>query len=123
MLTPEELAYMRETQTATRPTEAALVRRTQGTTPSGGRGSVDAEAVPVDVRLDGRESNVPPQVVAVVGGGQAVKVTMDLVEVRSGDLIRVSATEVYQVVTEADPDEWATAQVVWARRTVWPSRG
>lgn len=121
MLDPEDLAFMRETQAEARPTPAELIRVTQGTTPSGGRGNNRAEPVPVNVRLDGRDQEVPAQVTALVGGGKAVKVTMDLVEVRSGDIIRVGVAE-YQVVTDGDPDEWATAQVVWARQTKAPPR-
>lgn len=121
MLTPEDLAYMRETQAESRPTEAELVRVSQGITPSGGRGNVYAEPAPIQVRLDGREKEVPAQVTALVGGGKAVKVVMDLVEVRSGDILRVGPAE-YQVVTDGDPDEWATAQVVWARQTKAPPR-
>jgi len=107
---------MRETQAEHRPTAAELLRRVQGTTASGGRTDSYQEPEPVMVRLDGQEKNVPPQVTAVVGSGKAVKIVMDLVEVRSGDLIRVSAVEEYQVVTDGDPDQWATAQVVWSRR-------
>lgn len=121
MLDAEDLAFMRETQAGARPTEAELVRVTQGTTPSGGRGDIYAEPVPVQVRLDGQEKNVPPQVTALVGGGKAVKIVMDLVEVRSGDIIRVGPAE-YRVVTDGDPDEWATAQVTWARQTKAPPR-
>lgn len=122
MLTPEDLAYMRETQTETRPTEAELKRRVQGTTASGGRSDTYQDPVLVNIRLDGRETTVPDQVTAIVGSAKAVKITMDLVEVRSGDVIVVSPTEEYQVVTDGDPDEWATAQVVWARRTKDPKR-
>lgn len=121
MLTEADLAMMRETQALTRPTDAELVRVTQGTTPSGGRGNVEAEPEPIKVRLDGREKEVPAQVTAVVGGGKAVKIVMDLVEVRSGDIIRVGASE-FLVVTDGDPDEWATAQVVWTRQTKAPGR-
>lgn len=121
MLTAEDLAMMRETQALARPTDAELVRVTQGTTPSGGRGNTYADPEPVKVRLDGREKEVPAQVTALVGGGKAVKVVMDLVEVRSGDIIRVGPAE-YQVVTDGDPDEWATAQVVWTRQTKAPPR-
>lgn len=123
MLTEADLAYMRETQAESRPTEAELVRRVQGTTPSGGRTDGWQEPEPIMVRLDGQEKNVPPQVTAVVGSGKAVKIVMDLVEVRSGDIIRVSPVEEYQVVTDGDPDEWATAQVVWSRRTKEAPRG
>lgn len=121
-LSAEELAYLRETQAEARPTEAQLRRRTQGTTASGGRADTWSDPEPVDIRLDGREQNVPQHVLAVVGGAKPVQVTMDLVDVRSGDTLEVSVTEVYQVVTEPDPDRWATAQVVWAKRTIFPKR-
>lgn len=122
LLDADDLAYMREAQTETRPTAAELRRRSQGPTPSGGRGDTWQDPEPVDVRLDGKESNVPDAVTAILGSTEPVKVTMDLVEVRAGDTITVSATEVYQVVTDGDPDDWATAQIVWAKRIVWPVR-
>lgn len=122
MLSEAELAYMRETQAQDRPVEASLRRRVQGTSASGGR--VDTFQAPelVAIRLDGKESNAPASVLAVIGGGKPIKITMDLVEVRSGDTLEVSATEVYQVVTDGDPDRWATAQVIWAKRIKWPVR-
>lgn len=116
LLTPEDLAYMRETQADARPTEAELRRRTQGTSASGGRVDTFSESEPIQVRLDGNELNVPPQVAGLVGTSKAVRITMDLVEVRSGDTITVGQS-VFQVVTDGDPDEWATAQVVWAKQT------
>lgn len=122
MLTPDDLAYMRETQALARPTEASLVRITQGTTPSGGRGNTEAEPEPIQVRLDGKEKAVPQVVTALVGSAKAVKVVMDLVEVRVGDIIRVGATD-YQVITDPDPDEWQTAQVVWTKKVRGPARG
>ncbi len=116
MLDSDDLAYMRSTQAETRPTAAELKRRVQGTSPSGGRVDTWQDPEPIQVRLDGLEKNVPPQVVAIVGSAKAVKITMDLVEVRSGDVITVGPAEEYQVVTDGDPDQWATAQVVWAKR-------
>lgn len=118
MLSPEDLAYMRETQAEARPTAAELVRRSQSGTASGGRTDSWADGEPIQIRLDGKESSIPAQVIALVGSAKAVKIVMDLVEVRSGDVIRVSSVEEYQVVTDGDPDQWATAQVVWAKRTV-----
>lgn len=117
MLDAEDLAFMRETQAETRPTPAELKRRVQGTSASGGRVDTFQDGVPINVRLDGQEKNVPDQVTAVVGAGKAVKIVMDLVEVRSGDVVVVSPTEEYTVVTDGDPDQWATAQIVWSRRT------
>lgn len=115
MLTPEDLAYMRETQGEARPTEAALIRVTQGATPSGGRGETRADPVPIQVRLDGKEKAVPNVVAAVIGSAKAVKVTMDLVPVKVGYIIAVDSEE-YQVITQPDPDRWATAQVIWTKR-------
>jgi hypothetical protein len=123
LLTPEELAYLRQSQDDARPTPAVLRRRVQGTTASGGRANSYAADVPVTVRLDNTERRVPAQVTAIAGAGKAVKITMDLVECQSGDLIKVSETEVYEQVTDGDPDQWATAQVIWAKRTVSPRRG
>lgn len=122
MLSEDELAYMREVQAEARPVPASLKRRVQGTSPSGGRSDDFQDPEPVDIRLDGRAQNVPASVLAVVGGGRPIKVTMDLVDVQAGDLLEVSTVEVYRIVTEADPDRWATAQVVWAVRTTFPKR-
>lgn len=121
MLTDDDLAYMRETQAETRPTEAGLIRMTQGTTPSGGRGNTAADPEPIQVRLDGKEKAVPQVVTALVGSAKAVKVVMDMVDVRVGDIIRVGATD-YQVITDPDPDEWATALVVWTKKVKGPAR-
>jgi hypothetical protein len=121
LLDAEDLAYMRETQTEARPTEGLLLRRTQGVTASGGRGNTYAEPEPIGVRLDGKESSIPAQVVALVGKQKAVKLVVDLMEVRSGDQIKVGGA-IYEVVTDGDPDEWATAQVIWAKQTQAPPR-
>lgn len=122
MLSADELAYMRETQAEARPTEVQLRRRIQATTASGGRSDTWEDPEPVAVRLDGVPSNVPAAVVAVLGAAKPVKITMDLVDIRDGDTLEVSPTEVYQAVTDADPDRWATAQVIWAKRIKWPPR-
>lgn len=123
LLDDDDLAYLRETQAEVRPTVAALVRITQGVTPSGGRGDVRAEPVPIRVRLDGQEqSSLPQAVAAVVGSAKAVKIAMDMLETRTGDIIWVSATEEYQVITEPDPDRWRTAQIVWTKRVKSPAR-
>lgn len=115
LLTDEDLAFMRETQAEARPTAAELIRVTQGPTASGGRGNVRADPEPIQVRLDGQEKRVPNVVAAVIGSAKAVKVTMDMVEVGVGDIVRVDGEE-YQVITGADPDRWATAQIVWTKR-------
>lgn len=115
LLTDDDLAFMRETQAEARPTEAELIRVTQGATASGGRGETRAAPVPVNVRLDGKEKAVPNVVAAVIGSAKAVKVAMDMVPVNVGDIIRVGTAE-YQVITGSDPDEWATTQIVWAKR-------
>lgn len=122
MLTDDELAYMRETQADARPVAAELSRRAQGTSASGGRTDAFQDPEPVDIRLDGRGLNVPPAVLATISSGKPIKITMDLVDVQEGDLLKVSDVETYRIVTPGDPDRWATAQVVWAVRTVFPKR-
>lgn len=122
LLEPEDLAYMRETQAEARTVPADLKRRAQGITASGGRTDSWQAAEPVMIRLDGQPSRVPDRIAALVGTDQPVKITMDLVECRSGDIVAVSATEEYVLVTDNDSDRWATAQVVWARRTKRPAR-
>lgn len=122
-LTDDELAYMREVQADNRPTAATLTRRAVGRDASGGQvdGWTDPELV--DVRLDGAPDKVPAALAARYDTGALVKVVMDLaLDVRSGDRLTVSPVEVYQIVTDGDPDRWATAQVVWALRTVYPRR-
>jgi len=74
------------------------------------------------VRIDGRPDEIPANIADRFQGGTAYKITTDLVDIRAGDRITVSATEVYEVVSEGDTDRWATAQVVWAQRVTFPAR-
>lgn len=123
LLTPEDLAYMRETQASTRPTEADLARKVTVRTPTGGTTSGYPSSEPVAVRITSSPDEVPAVLAAQYEGGTLAKVTMDLVhDVRSGDRLTVSPTEVYEFVSDGTPDEWATAQIAWARRTVHPAR-
>lgn len=122
-LTPEELAYMRETQAEHRPTEAELQRRVTTRSPSGGSVDTWAGGEPVAVRIDGAKDRVPEALANKYGVDAMAKASLDLVhDVRSGDRLRVSATEVYQIVSDGTPDAWATAQIVWMLRVVWPTR-
>jgi len=122
-LTPDDLAYMRETAAESRPTEAELRRRLQGRTPTGGTTTAYAEGEPIRVRLDGTPDNVPAQVAQRMQGQTTVKVVLDQVmDVRDGDQVWVSPTEVYEIATDGDPDRWSTAQLVWARRVAYPPR-
>jgi hypothetical protein len=118
-LTDDDLAYMRETQAEHRPTEATLRGRTEVPDGMGGTTTGNGAEATVGVRLDGN-SNEAPDALQALHGGDLVKVTMDLVPVFQGDTIELSATEAYEVVTNGDPDRWATAQVVWAVRTAFP---
>lgn len=122
-LSAEELAYMRATQAAYRPTEAALERRVSTRTATGAQTDTWPTSEPVQVRIATAPDKVPAPIAAKYGVSGLAKVTMDRVfDVRDGDRLRVSPTEVYQVVTEGDPSEWSTAQQVWAKRTVFPAR-
>lgn len=120
-LTDDDLAYMRETQAEFRPTEAELVPRIETPDGMGGSTPSDGEPVPVAVRIAAVPDKVPDAVAAQYGPN-VLTVTMDLVPVRSGDTVRVSPTEAYEVVSEGDPGEWTTAQQVLAVRTRWPVR-
>ena len=123
MLTPEELAYMRETQAEARPTEAALSRRISVRTPSGGTTDTWGEGDPVQVRIDASKDEVPEALASRYGLAGLAQVSMDLVlDVRSGDRLTVSPAESYEVVTDGEVDAWATAQTVWVNRLTRPAR-
>jgi hypothetical protein len=123
-LTPEELAYMRQTQAEHRPTEATLSRRTSVRTPSGG--STDSwvpDEAPIDVRIDSAPDEIPEALAARYGIAGLAKATLDLVhDVRSGDRLTVSPEQVYEIVTDGEVDAWTTAQVVWMNRLTRPAR-
>ena len=123
-LTPEELAYMRQTQAEHRPTEATLSRRTSVRTPSGG--SADTwvpDEAPIDVRIDSAPDEIPDALASRYGIAGLAKATLDLVhDVRSGDRLTVSPEQVYEIVTDGEVDAWTTAQVVWMNRLTRPAR-
>jgi head-tail adaptor len=116
MLDAEDLAYMRETQALVRPTAAVLA--VKASTRDGMGGTTDtwdwANPVPVQVRLHDPD-DVPADLAEQYGSTELVKVTMDLVDVKAGDRLRARGFT-YQIVSQGDPDEWTTAQVVWAVR-------
>lgn len=114
MLTPEDLAYMRETQAEARPTTASLRRTTSVSDGAGGRKTVQADPEPIAVRI--AHADAVPAVVAEKYGPEAVQITLDLVAVASGDVIVVSPGESYKIVSDGSLGEWTTAQVVAAVR-------
>lgn len=123
LLTPEDLAYMRATQADARPTPADLLRKVATRTPTGGQAVTYGPAEPVMVRIDGQVDEVPQTLASRFEGGTAYSIAMDLVlDVRDGDHVQVSPTEVYEVVSDGNPDRWATAQNVYARRLTFPAR-
>ena len=117
-----DLAYMRETQAVHRPTPADLAARVTASDGMGGRTVTAGAAVPVMIRLDGNPDEVPVALASRYEGGTILKATLDLIDVHRGDTLTVSATEVYEIISEGDPDRWATAQVVYARRIAFPAR-
>lgn len=123
-LTADELAYMRETQADHRPTEAALVRRVVTQTATGGqRDSWPGEGEPVAVRLNSAPDKVPDVLADRYGLAGLAQASMDLVlDVRAGDRLALSPAEVYEVVSEGEPDAWTTAQNVWLHRLTYPAR-
>lgn len=123
-LTADELAYMRETQAAHRPTEATLSRRSSGKDETGGPVDTWSDGEPVAVRLNSSPDRVPEALAQRYGLAGLAKVSMDLVvDVRAGDRLVISPAETYEVVTEGEPDAWTTAQNVWVNRLTYPSRG
>lgn len=116
MLTTDDLAYMRATQADTRPTQAQLYARTETSDGMGGRTTAEAAPVLIQVRLHDPD-DVPDDLADRYGTPALVKIVADLVPIASGDRVKALTTgESYQVVSEGDPGEWATAQVVWAVR-------
>lgn len=110
-----DLAYMREVQAEHRPTAATLKARAETPDGMGGTTTTDAaDGDPIQVRLDGT-AKVPDHLAQQYDVG-LTKVVMDLVPVHAGDRIVVGPAEAYRVVSQGDPDRWATAQVVWAVR-------
>lgn len=121
-LSPEELAYMRQTQAEARPRAADLVRVDRGRTPTGGQVAVLTDPEPTRVRVSSGPEAVPQVIAARYERDTLATITLDmLADVRDGDSIVMGPTEAYEVVSVGTTDEWATAQQVIARRTVWPN--
>lgn len=120
-LTDDELAYMRETQAEHRPTAATLSRQAKVSDGMGGWTTEGGDPAPIQIRVAPTEDI--PQPLADRYGASVLTITMDLVVVTSGDVITVSPVEVYEVVSDGAIGSWATAQRVYAVRTVWPSQG
>lgn len=115
---------MRETQALARPTQATLRPRTSVRTPTGGTTTGYGDGDLVDVRIHAAADELPIALASRFGTATPHKIVMDLVrDVRDGDRVEVSPTEVYEVVTDGDPDAWATAQIVYAHRVTYPVRG
>lgn len=122
-LSDDELAYMRETQAEHRPTPATFDRRTSVRSRDGGMTDTWVGAEPIQVRLDAAKDHIPSALADQYGLASLTKITLDQArDIRSGDRITVDASEVYQVVTDGDPDRWATAQVVYGVRQTFPAR-
>lgn len=127
LLTPEDLAYMRETQSEARPTSAVLLRMGTGRTVGGEpRAVVVGVPEPLHVRLWATPDEIPQVLADRYEGGTLVKLALDLLhDVRQGDQLAIPADAPqanYELVSEGEPDEWATAQLVWARRLDRPTR-
>lgn len=122
-LSDEELAYMRETQAEHRPTAATFDRRTTVRSKDGGMVDAWTGAEPIQVRLDAGKDSIPTALAEQYGLASLTKIVLDQArDIRSGDRVTVSPSEVYQVVTDGDPDRWATAQVVYGVRQTFPAR-
>lgn len=122
MLTDGDLEYMRAVQSDARPRAAELIPRGEESDGMGGTTTTDGSPEQITLRVDSRDSRTPDALVAQYAGN-IVTLTMDHdVAVRDGDRVAVSEGEAYEVVSEGDPDEWVTAQRVYATRRVWPEQ-
>lgn len=123
LLGPDDLAYMRATQAEARPTPAVLKRRMVVRLADGGSRDSWGPGEPLNVRIDANPDEVPAEAAGRLRGGDAYAITLDLVlDVRSGDHLDVSPAEGYEIVSDGNPDQWATAQTVYARRYLFPTR-
>lgn len=115
---------MRATQSEARPTMANLLRKTSTRSSTGGTVEGWAAPEPVTVRIDGEGDEVPSDLAGRLEGGTGVKLAIHHgLDIRDGDKLEVDpASEVYEIITDGDPDRWATAQIVWARRLKFPER-
>lgn len=120
-LTNEDLAYMRGVQQEFRTVSANLFRRTIVPDAFGGEAGTWDSPEPITVRLDEPGDKVPADLAQRWGVADLVKVTTDLVEVGTGDLIVLGPTEAYVVRTSGTPDRWVTAQMVYASRSPVPA--
>lgn len=123
LLSAADLAYMRASQAEGRPSAGWLQRKRLGRGPGGDRVRLDfGGPEQVAVRVWQEPDEVPQVLADRYEGGTLVKVSVDLVpDVRAGDVLTVGARS-YELVSEGDPDDWATAQPVWARRLDRPER-
>lgn len=125
LLSPEDLAYMRSTQAEARPTTMVLQRYRLGRGPGGDRVSVaHGEPEPLAARVWHEPDDVPAVLADRYEGGTLCKVHMDQVhDVRDGDrLVDAGTGHSYELVSDGEPDAWATSQPTWARRLDRPER-
>lgn len=127
LLDDADMAYMRETQAGARPT-AANHYPFSDKVPDGMGGHVTGwpaldDGAPVQVRIvrvnDNTSSdNTPRDLAARFGATDLLKVVVDLVEVKAGDLLHdLDRDRWYELVSDAETQEWTTAHIVWAVRT------
>jgi hypothetical protein len=113
---------MRETQAEHRPTAATLQARSEAPDGMGGTTTGNAgDPQPIQIRV--APADDVPEVAADRYGLGVLTITLDLVTVQSGDTIRVSDSEAYEVVSDGAIGAWTTAQQVLAVRTSWPAQG
>lgn len=126
-LTPEDVAYMRATQTEHQPTLFRVVHANKHPDGVGGMATnlVPGETLPG--RLDAQPDRVPDYITELVTRGPAASVsltkTSDVQTLTSGDLLVESwgdgdtiPENAWEVVSLGESDEWTTALVVWVQR-------
>lgn len=132
-LTPEEVAYMRATQTDHHPTTFRVFTAQKVPDGVGGLRSIMVWSHVLPGRLDAQPDRVPDYITELVTRGPAASISLtkpvEPIVLGAGDLL-VSAwaddgadtpEEAWEVVSLGESDEWTTAVVVWVQR--WRQKG
>lgn len=132
-LTPEEVAYMRATQTDHHPTEFRVYTAKKVPDGVGGIATTMVLSGLLPGRLDAQPDRVPDYITELVTRGPAASISLtkdpepmplgpgDLLASSWGDADTGLPEEAWEVVSLGESDEWTTAVVVWVQR--WRQKG
>lgn len=123
-LTPDEVAYMRATQTEHHPTPFQVVNAEKAPDGAGGMATTLVEGDTVPGRLDGQPSRVPDYLSELVTRGPVASISLTYAptDLAQGSLLvatwgdAATPEDAWEVVSLGEPDPWTTALVVWVQR-------